>query len=129
MRYLIKEKSSRLVTMHRYLHCLINAFNKAINLRMSSRTIDEFDIQFPYKRLPNFANKAGLSFRHNELWNTMKSIIAVNKGSHCFVSVDFLCHEQKCAISDGKQESIIVLKWISGPYKPVTKSIPSISQG
>jgi hypothetical protein len=28
----------------------------------------------------------------------------VNKGSHCFVRVDFLCHEQKSAISDGKQD-------------------------
>jgi hypothetical protein len=53
---------------------------------MSGRTLDEFGIQFPRKRLPNFANKAGLSFRHNALWNTMKSINVVNKDNHGFVS-------------------------------------------
>ena len=76
--------------MHSYLHSRVHTFNKAVNLRMSSRTLNEFGIQFPRKRLPNFANKAGLSFRHNDVWNTMKSIIVVTKGSRCFVSVDFL---------------------------------------
>jgi hypothetical protein len=39
-------KKSRWVTMHSYLHCLINIVNKAINLRMSSRSHSEFGIQF-----------------------------------------------------------------------------------
>ena len=44
----------------------------------------------------------------------MKSITVINKESHCFVSGYFLCHERKCVMSDGKHESIIVVKWISG---------------
>ncbi len=82
-------------------------------LRMSSRTHNEFGIQFPRKRLPILgknANKAGLSIKHNDLWNTIKSIIMINKEIHCFASGDFELHERNCAMSDGKQESISVAK-------------------
>ena len=121
---------SRWATTQSYLHCLINTFNKAINLRMSSRTHNEFGIQFPRQRLPIFANKAGLSFRHNYLWNTMKSISMINKDNHGFISGNFSWYERKCAISDGKQGTIILVKWNSVLLvRSVTKSIPIISQG
>ena len=126
------EKWSRWVTTQSCLHCLIKTFNKAINLKMSSHTLNEFGIQFPHKRLPNFAEKAGFSFRYNYLWNTMKPITMVNKDNHGFVnSSDLSWHDRKYAISDGKQESIIVVIWNSELLvnKPVTKSIPTISQG
>ncbi len=69
-----------------YLHCLVNPFIKAIDLRISSRTHNEFGIQFPHYRLPNCSIKAGLLFRNNVLWNIMKSITLVNKDNHGFVS-------------------------------------------
>jgi hypothetical protein len=124
------ENWSKWVATQRYLHCLINTLNKDINLiRMSSRTHNEFSIQFPHKRLPNFANKTGLSVRQNDLWNNMKSISIINIERRHFVSGDILWYERKCAILDGKQESIKVVKWNCVPYKPMIKSIPTISQG
>jgi acyl carrier protein len=59
---------------------------------MSSRTHNEFGIEFPRKRLSNlktFANKAGLLVKHNELWDTIKSIIMISKESHRYASGDF----------------------------------------
>jgi hypothetical protein len=65
---------------------------------MSSRTHNEFGIQFTHKRLPNFADKAELSVRHNDLWNTTKSIPMANKDSQCYINGGILGHERKCAI-------------------------------
>ncbi len=68
---------------------IINTFNKAIELKMSCRTHNEFGIQFPRQRLPNLPTRQGIN-QHDDLWNTMKSRIMINEESHCFVSSDFL---------------------------------------
>ena len=123
------ESWSKWVTTQSYLHCLINRFNKAIELRMSCRTRNEFGIQFPHQRLPNFANKAGYqsnTMTYGTPWSreqwSIKRVIALFSG-------DFLWHKRKCAISDGKQQSRIVVKWNSElVVNSVTKSIPTISQ-
>ena len=46
---------------------------------MSSHTHDEFLYSMSSKKIAKFANKARLSFRHNDLWSIMKSITVVNK--------------------------------------------------
>ena len=83
--------------MQSYLHCFINAFNKAINLRMSNRTQNELVIQLHHKRLPNLPTRQGYhSDAYNDLWNTMKSIALVSKDNHGFVSSgDFFTIRQK----------------------------------
>jgi hypothetical protein len=81
---------------------------------MSSRTHNnEFGIQIPHKRLPKFVNTAGLSFRHNDLWNIMKSITTINEDNRGFVisSGDFSWYERKCAILDGKKNQY---QWSNG---------------
>jgi len=59
---------------------------------MSSRTHNEFGIQFPRNRSPNlktFTNKAGVLVKHNDLWDTIKLIIMISKESRRFASGDF----------------------------------------
>ena len=81
------------------------------------------------KKIAIFANKAGISVRHSDLWNTIKSITLINNGSQRFENGDLLWHEKKlCHVSwetrinnSGEMEFWII--------KPVTKSKPTISHG
>ncbi len=123
------ESWSKWVPTQSYLHCLISKFNKAIDLRMSYRTRNKFGIHFPHKKIAEFRQQGRVSIKHNDLWNTMKSRTMFNKESRSFVSSDFLWHERKCAISDGKHKSKIVVEWNSELLViSMTKSIPTISQ-
>jgi hypothetical protein len=97
---------------------------------MSSRTRNEFGIQFSHKRLPNFASKTGLSVKRNSLCNTMKPITMIIKESHYLISGDFSHFERKCAMTNGKQESKIVLTLnFELLVKSMTKSKPTTSKG
>ena len=60
MRYPIR-KQVQMSSNAKIFALFINMPNKAINARMSSRTHNEFGIQFPRKRLPKLPTRQGIN--------------------------------------------------------------------
>jgi len=68
-------------------------------------------IQCPKKVFLNCADKAGLSVKHNDMWDTTKSITMVKKRVTAMSAEYFYdTNESVTSLSNGKQDSKIVAK-------------------
>jgi hypothetical protein len=112
MQNLIKFRLCCIATQQN-LHCFVNTLPEAIILRMSSCTHIEFGIQFPHKRLPEFATKSWVPIRGNKFRNAMKFLTIVNKEissffcCYFFMTRDEMSHFRQVANQNQNSSEIV----------------------